>query len=343
MVGKEEFIDAYELLGIQIEASEAEVKRAYRQRSLKVHPDRHPNNPDAAAKFHELNQAYELLLDPSRRSALDVVIQTKLAHKARVKKFDVKRKGLQEELEEAERAAKRFKEDKAKQAREVQQETERIMEEGRRMRLQKEEGLRRNEERKEKESTITENTYTLGSLDTTIRIKYSLIKYPDLVTPSSLKSLLARFGPVDESSIVLFMKPPKKAPTKPPKFASALVPFEKIGDAHAAVCSSGLESKGLKDIEISWAGGKEPEILETLKQKRSVETTSFIHSSNEATSPPPIFSFEPSFSFDSMEAQEQIYKAPSTELDFESITLMRLRQAERERLEREILEQEAEQ
>lgn len=40
MVGKDEFIDAYEILGIQVEASETQIKRAYRQCSLKVHPDR---------------------------------------------------------------------------------------------------------------------------------------------------------------------------------------------------------------------------------------------------------------------------------------------------------------
>ena len=39
--------NAYELLGLEGEASEAQVKTAYRQRSLKVHPDRHPNNPEA--------------------------------------------------------------------------------------------------------------------------------------------------------------------------------------------------------------------------------------------------------------------------------------------------------
>lgn len=100
-------------------------------------------------------------MDPSRRSALDAVIRTKLAHKARVQKFDSKRKGLQEELEEAERAAKRLKEDKIKQDREKQQEAERIMEEGRRMRLQMEEELRKKEEELIN-SKKSERTCTLG-------------------------------------------------------------------------------------------------------------------------------------------------------------------------------------
>ncbi|EEB86767.1 hypothetical protein MPER_16156, partial [Moniliophthora perniciosa FA553] len=67
----EEEISPYELLDVKQEATEQEIRTAYRQRSLRVHPDRNPNNPDAARKFHELNQAYELLLDPLRRLALD--------------------------------------------------------------------------------------------------------------------------------------------------------------------------------------------------------------------------------------------------------------------------------
>jgi len=63
------------------------------------------------------------------------------------------------------------------------------------------------------------------------------------------------------------MKPSKKAPNKPPKFATALIPFSNVQEAHASICASGLEGRGLKDIEVSWAGGKEPAILEALKRK----------------------------------------------------------------------------
>ena len=61
-------------------------------------------------------------------------------------------------------------------------------------------------------------------------------------------------------------------PHKSPKHATALVPFRKIGDALAAVCASRNEHKGLKDIEISWAEGNEPAVLEVLKRQGRVNS-----------------------------------------------------------------------
>lgn len=107
----------------------------------------------------------------------------------------------------------------------------------------------------------------IGTLDTTIKVKYNLSDYPDLKTTSVLASLLSQFGSIDDPSIVLSMRPSKKAPTKPPKFATALVPFKQIGDAFAAVCATGREDRRLKSIDISWAEGKEPKIIKWLKDK----------------------------------------------------------------------------
>jgi DnaJ family protein C protein 17 len=68
------------------------------------------------------------------------------------------------------------------------------------------------------------------------------------------------FGPVDKDSIVLSVKPPKKAPHKPPKYATAAVPFKTIADAHAAVCASRRADRGLDEFEIGWMGGCEPAV-----------------------------------------------------------------------------------
>jgi DnaJ homolog subfamily C member 17 len=96
-----------------------------------------------ARKFHELNQAYELLVDPLRRLALDAKIRLKEAQRARFGKYDAKRKILVEELEERERAFKKAKAAGTSgsgsgggggDAERVRLETERIMAEGRRMR-----------------------------------------------------------------------------------------------------------------------------------------------------------------------------------------------------------------
>lgn len=69
--------DYYEVLGVSRSASEAEIKRAYRQLAMRYHPDRNPGDPEAEAAFKEVNEAYEILKDPQRRAAYD-----QLGHRA---------------------------------------------------------------------------------------------------------------------------------------------------------------------------------------------------------------------------------------------------------------------
>lgn len=62
--------DLYEVLGLGRGASSAEIKKAYRQLSLKYHPDKNPSD-DAAAKFAEVASAYEILSDEEKRDTYD--------------------------------------------------------------------------------------------------------------------------------------------------------------------------------------------------------------------------------------------------------------------------------
>lgn len=75
--------------------------------------------------------------------------------------------------------------------------------------------------------------------------------------------MLLQFGVVEGSDIVISLKP---SPPKKPKRGTALVPFKQIGDAFAAVCSSGSAARGLQDVEVTWAEGKEPELIGWLKR-----------------------------------------------------------------------------
>ena len=52
--------DYYETLGVSRNATEAEIKKAYRRLAMKHHPDRNANNPDAEGKFKEAKEAYDL-------------------------------------------------------------------------------------------------------------------------------------------------------------------------------------------------------------------------------------------------------------------------------------------
>lgn len=63
--------DYYEVLGVAKNADEAELKRAYRTLARKYHPDVNPNNPEAVEQFKEVNEAYQILVDPQKRQAYD--------------------------------------------------------------------------------------------------------------------------------------------------------------------------------------------------------------------------------------------------------------------------------
>ncbi|MCH5184896.1 MAG: molecular chaperone DnaJ [Oscillospiraceae bacterium] len=63
--------DYYEVLGINKNADDAEIKKAYRKAAKKYHPDFNPDNKEAEAKFKEINEAYEVLSDSGKRARYD--------------------------------------------------------------------------------------------------------------------------------------------------------------------------------------------------------------------------------------------------------------------------------
>lgn len=63
--------DYYETLGVSRDASEKELKSAYRKMAMKYHPDKNPDDKVAEEKFKELGEAYEVLKDPQKRGAYD--------------------------------------------------------------------------------------------------------------------------------------------------------------------------------------------------------------------------------------------------------------------------------
>ena len=66
-----EFIDYYKILEIDKSATQADIKKAYRKLARKFHPDLNPNNKEAQARFQQINEAHEVLIDPEKRKKYD--------------------------------------------------------------------------------------------------------------------------------------------------------------------------------------------------------------------------------------------------------------------------------
>lgn len=63
--------DFYDILGVNRDASDEDIKKAYRKLAMKYHPDRNPDSKDAEEKFKEAKEAYEILSEPEKRRAYD--------------------------------------------------------------------------------------------------------------------------------------------------------------------------------------------------------------------------------------------------------------------------------
>ena len=63
--------DFYEILGVSKTATDVELKSAFRKAAMSCHPDRHPGDKQAEARFKELNEAYQTLSDAQKRAAYD--------------------------------------------------------------------------------------------------------------------------------------------------------------------------------------------------------------------------------------------------------------------------------
>ena len=66
-----EFIDYYKALGVDKNATQEDIKKAYRKLARKHHPDLNPNDKEAHKKFQQLNEANEVLSDPEKRKKYD--------------------------------------------------------------------------------------------------------------------------------------------------------------------------------------------------------------------------------------------------------------------------------
>ena len=105
-------VDPYAVLGLAPGVlTDAEIKKAYRKKALVLHPDKRKDSEREVAQreFDALQKAYDILLDPQARKALEDLAKARTATQARFDAQDAKRRKMREDLERRERAAERGK------------------------------------------------------------------------------------------------------------------------------------------------------------------------------------------------------------------------------------------
>ncbi|XP_053553857.1 dnaJ homolog subfamily C member 17 [Bombina bombina] len=233
-------MDLYGLLGIKDDASEKEIKKAYRQKALTCHPDKNPDNPRAAELFHQLSQALEVLTDGAARAAFDNLRKAKAAAAKRTQKLDEKRKKVKLDLEAREAQAQVNQEEEINFAQTLEQEIMRLREEGSRQ-LEEQQRLIREQIRSETEQRLRGQTGVDEKECTRIKLKWKCKKDDETrggYTEDVLMRLLQKYGEVRD--IVISSK----------KKGSAIVEFTTLKAAELAVKNeTGLLNNPL---QLSW-------------------------------------------------------------------------------------------
>ncbi|XP_061429771.1 dnaJ homolog subfamily C member 17 [Lethenteron reissneri] len=290
-------MDLYGLLGIKENASPKEIKKAYRRKALECHPDKNPDNPSAVELFHELSRALEVLTDAAARAAYDKVQRAKRLAAERTKNLDEKRKKVKLDLESKESNAWSSREEQEAAAKRLQEEIERLREEGSRQ-LEEEQKLIREQIRRQKEQRGHGNSTSTHQVTPKLKVKWKSKKDDESNGGYSEQQLMVIFQKYGEVMNLLISAKKK---------GSAIVEFASPKSADLAARNElGLAQN---PISVSWLEGRPP---------------GFSSSSRPPCGP-------------------TSSTAPPVERDFESVVMMRMRQAaERQRLIDEIRREEEE-
>jgi DnaJ family protein C protein 17 len=384
-------LDLYALLStegstVHPGSTEAEINRAWRRATLKVHPDKVQNDPEAASKFHHLSLARDVLCDEKARAAYDNARTARAAKQRQKELFSGKRKSFMEDLLQRESAGVKRKRDEQDAEEILERELKRLAADGLRRRMERERAQREQEgeEIKQQENVPVQPQQSrpsqVGELQRTIKVKWRREGTTSL-DKDRLLDLFQRFGPV-ESCLVLKDKKKKLAGEgKKSVVATGVLVFASVVGAHAAVEDP---KKRLTEREcdiflsIEWAEGKEPDFLASVSSSSSMPTNTPSQATPSTPAPTtkprqsfpglgsepitPLSSFKakagisddakgpglrkvPSFaSFQSANFNSPLaspFANGSGTPSKEEITMIRLKQAEKRRLEEQIRKEEA--
>lgn len=294
--------DFYELLGITFETSQKDIDRAWRKTALKYHPDKVGTDPTAKEKFHLAQIGYDLLSDPVTKVLYDNTRTARLQRKRQNELFEGKRRQMKDDLEARERGVKRGRDEMEGDEERLQREIQRLAEDGRRRRKEREEALRKDLLREtrlfEQKPTEDSTTHpknpangalhsTVSELDRTIQIRWPQEGHDEALKEDDIKSLFSKFGRIESADILTpkMLRIGKKH--KKQLVATCMIQYSSVVGAHAAVEDFKKQTgpEWSRFDSVFWAANKEPEFIRTDRQ--AADSTTSTSSTRHGVSPPP--------------------------------------------------------
>ncbi len=211
--------DFYALLDVPFDASEAAIKKAYRKASIRYHPDKNPDNKDAADRFIHLGWARDILLSTTLKAEYDRARTRRREKVLQDELMDSRRRKMKEDLERREQESrvhmqgwKRKRAEEMNEAEKREQEIQRLAADGKRRREEAQERLakKRREESEEGKSRVQQQQQqqdttppvqeedAIPDLDRTVKIQFYRDTAPSSwAEKSHLSSLFTKYGPID--------------------------------------------------------------------------------------------------------------------------------------------------
>ena len=352
--------DYYELLGVPFDAEESVIKRNYRKASIRYHPDKNPDDKNAADKFIALGWARDILIDPKLKGEYDRA-RTRRREKAfQDELLSGNRRKMKEELERRERESadfgaslKRKRAADMSEAEKREQEIQRLAEDGKRRR--KEAQDRKDKLRKEEEAAAVAEPVKSpepqapkpgesAELDRTIKIRFHREGETATWDKDTIRRMFEKYGKIDS----IIMGKDKKLKLEGEKHrklvAMVFVVYGRLDHAHAAVSDAKADHPALDSV--AWTNG-EPDLSSSTNANGASTSASNGTAAPSAPATPAAKSFRASFG-SSLGAGAGATPLGTPKFSFspktpslEEVTMMRLKNAEKKRLEEQIRKREA--
>jgi DnaJ family protein C protein 17 len=265
--------DFYELLGVTFDAPEAAIKKAYRKASIKYHPDKNPDNKDAADRFIYLGWARDILMDEKLKGEYDRARTRRREKVLQDELLDGRRRKMKDDLERREReganfmnGAKRKRAEDMNEAERREQEIQRLAEDGKRRRKEAQERMEKKRKEEDEVSFMDHEKSPepqapkpgdSAEIDRTVKVRFQREGDTMDWDKDKVMNMFAKYGKIDN---VVMGKDKKIRPSGEKHrrvIAIVFIIYTRIDHAHAAVVDGKSDHPALE--AVSWANG-EPDL-----------------------------------------------------------------------------------